>query len=252
MCASVASDCPTGYYQSDNQCKPFPQKCLPSTTWNNDKCVPTSGSCPYGTVGRSDSCKPYSPCQGGQVWNTDILQCSCPKGTGWNGKECVVCAGGQIWNAQDGCTCPEGFFMSGARCEKPASNMCKLIPNAFWDNSKQICSCNPGFSAVGYQCVCNGVPYENYCDRCAYRPNSEYYFGICKCIAGYTLYGTQCLPNLNDGTNTASDCNVGSFFDAQQKKCLSCPDGCLQCKDCYTCITCSPDFVFDRVSNLCS
>lgn len=142
--------------------------------------------------------------------------------------------------------------MSGARCEKPATNMCKLIPNAFWDNGKQICSCNPGFSAVGYQCICKGVPYENYCDRCAFRPNSEYYFGICKCVKGYTLYGTQCLPDLDDGTNVATDCNAGTFFDTQQKKCLACPDGCLQCKDCYTCVTCSPDFVFDHVSNLCS
>ncbi|HRI33256.1 MAG TPA: hypothetical protein PLD02_05855 [Saprospiraceae bacterium] len=116
MCASIVGDCPNGFYQAGNQCKPFPQQCLPSTTWSNNKCIPNDGKCPYGTVGKADSCQPYSPCQNGQVWNSDLLQCSCPKGTGWSGKECIVCGGGQIWNAQDGCTCPAGQFMSGARC----------------------------------------------------------------------------------------------------------------------------------------
>ena len=141
--------------------------------------------------------------------------------------------------------------MTGARCEKPASNMCRLIPNAFWDATRQACLCNPGFSVVGYQCVCKGVPFENFCDRCAYRPNSEFFNGICRCKTGYTLINSQCLPNLNDGNNTASDCNVATFFDSQQRKCLPCPDGCLECKDCYTCIRCNPDFVFDPTSQLC-
>ena len=253
MCASVTGDCPNGYYKDVNQCKPFPQRCLPSTTWNNNKCIPDGSSCPYGTVGQANSCQPYSPCQNGQQWDSGVLQCVCPKGTGWSGKECVVCAGGQIWNMQDGCTCPEGFFMSGARCERPAANMCKLIPNAYWNGNRQLCLCNPGFSVVGYQCVCKtGVQYENFCDRCSYRPNSEFYFGICRCKTGYTNINGQCLPNLNDGNNVATDCNVATFFDSQQKKCLPCPDGCLQCRDCYTCIQCNPDFVFDPATSLCS
>lgn len=203
-------------------------------------------------MGKADSCQPYTPCQNGQSWDPSLLQCVCPKGTGWSGKECVVCAGGQVWNLQDGCTCPEGYFMTGARCEKPAPNMCRLIPNAFWDSSKQLCLCNPGFSVVGYQCVCKGVPFENFCDRCAHRPNSEFYFGICRCNPGYTLYGTECLPNLNNGNNTATDCSVGTFFDSQQRKCLPCPDGCLQCRDCYTCVQCNTDFIFDQQTSLCS
>ncbi len=165
-----------------------------------------------------------------------MIQCVCPKGTGWSGKECVVCGGGQVWTIADGCTCPEGFFMNGAKCEKPAANMCKLIPNAYFDNTKNLCVCNPGFTVVGYQCICKGVPFENFCDRCAHRPNSEYYFGICRCNAGYTLHGTECLPNVNNGGNVPSDCAVATFFDSQQRKCLPCPDGCLRCSDCYTCI----------------
>ena len=141
--------------------------------------------------------------------------------------------------------------MNGAQCEKPASNMCKLIPNAYFDNTKNLCLCYPGFSVIGYQCICKGVPFENFCDRCAHRPNSEYFHGICKCVQGYTLYGTECLPNANDGTNQASDCFVGTFFDSQQKKCLACPDGCLKCSDCYTCDQCNPDFRYDVRTSLC-
>lgn len=152
----------------------------------------------------------------------------------------------------EGCTCPEGYFMTGARCERPAPNMCRLIPNAYFDNARQMCLCNPGFSVVGYQCVCKGVPFENFCDRCAFRPNSEFKNGICACIRGYTLLNGQCLPNLNNGNNTAADCNVGTFFDTQQKKCLSCPDGCLQCTDCYTCVQCNPDFIFNPDTGRCS
>lgn len=141
--------------------------------------------------------------------------------------------------------------MSGARCERPVANMCRLIPNANWDSAKQMCLCDPGFSVVGYQCVCRGVAFDRYCDRCAHRPNSEFYFGICRCRQGFTLYGSECLPDASDGNNTATDCLVGSYFDAQQKKCLACPDGCLECRDCYTCVTCSPDFVYDLNSQLC-
>ena len=141
--------------------------------------------------------------------------------------------------------------MAGSRCEKPAANMCKLIPNAFFDVNRQLCLCNPGFSVVGYQCVCKGVPFENFCDRCAHRPNSEFVNGICRCNKGYTLYGTECLPNLNDGSNTASDCSVATYFDSQQRKCLPCPDGCLTCTDCYTCTTCNIDFIFSPATSLC-
>lgn len=180
------------------------------------------------------------------------MQCLCPKGTGWSGKQCVICAGGQVWDLYDGCTCPEGYFMAGSRCEKPASNMCNLIPNAYWDTSKQSCLCEKGFSVVGYQCVCRGVSFDRFCDRCAHRPHSQYYYGICRCNNGYTLVGSECLPNSNNGNNTVADCSVGTFFDTQQKKCLVCPSGCLECIDCYTCKRCSPDFVYDSVSQLCS
>ena len=130
--------------------------------------------------------------------------------------------------------------------------MCNVIPNAYWDNTKQLCLCEQGYSVVGYQCVCRGVAFERFCDRCAHRPNSEFYFGICKCNDGYTLVGTECLPNVNNGDDTAVDCNVGSFFDTQQKKCLACPAGCLSCVDCYTCNTCAPGFLIDPISLLCS
>ena len=104
---------------------------------------------------------------------------------------------------------------------------------------------------IGSQCICKGVPFEHFCDRCAHRPHSKYNFGICQCNEGYTLYGSECLPNQNDGNDVAADCSVGTYFDSQQKKCLACSDGCLSCEDCYTCEVCSPDFIYDPVSQLC-
>lgn len=93
MCASIVGDCPNWLLSSRKPMQTFPSNNAFLYTWNNNKCTPNDGKCPYGTVGKADSCQPYSPCQNGQVWNSDLLQCSCPKGTGWSGKECVVCGG---------------------------------------------------------------------------------------------------------------------------------------------------------------
>ena len=63
-------------------------------------------------------------------------------------------------------------------------------------------------------------------------------------------YG-KCLPN-SQGNDDPSSCSPGTFFDSQQRKCLSCPDGCLKCRDCYTCDECHPDFNYDPITELCS
>ena len=63
-------------------------------------------------------------------------------------------------------------------------------------------------------------------------------------------YG-KCLPN-SQGNDDPSSCSPGTFFDSQQRKCLSCPDGCLKCRDCYTCDECHPDFNYDPNTELCS
>ena len=78
------------------------------------------------------------------------------------------------------------------------------------------------------QCVCEGVVMGNRCDKCAHRPNSEWRYGQCRCKAGYNLINTECLAN-QIGTNVPSDCNVGTFYDSQQKMCLPCSAGCLTC-----------------------
>ena len=160
----------------------------------------------------------------------------------------MTCGGGQVWDLYEGCICPEGYFFRGDQCEQPTQSRCALIPNAYWNSASNKCLCDPGFTVVGFQCICKGVPFEHFCDRCSHRPNSFWEFGMCKCNDGYTLYGTQCLPDQNDGDDTLADCSVGTFFDSQQKKCLSCPDGCFSCIDSYTCITCFPAFTFDLTS----
>ena len=44
---------------------------------------------------------------------------------------------------------------------------------------------------------------------------------------------------------------MGSYFDANVKKCLACPIGCLSCTDCYTCVQCMPNFNYDSVYKRC-
>ena len=90
----------------------------------------------------------------------------------------------------------------------------------------------------------------NQCQKCAHRPNSLWKYGQCRCIKGYTLYGTECLPN-NVGSDSPEDCLVSTFFDSQQKRCLPCPQGCLSCESSYKCTQCSVDFNFNIASDLC-
>ena len=182
----------------NSTCRALPQRCLPPTTWENGRCI-VGAQCPFGSYKNGQSCQPYSSCRNGQVWNNQLIQCICPEGTGWNGLQCVTCGGGQIWDLYEGCKCPEGSFFKGDQCEQPSHQRCALIPNANWRNSK--CLCDPGFTVIGYQCICKGVPFEHSCDRCAHRPNSEWNYGVCQCLTGYTLYGTECLPNQNDGND---------------------------------------------------
>ena len=126
-----------------------------------------------------------------------------------------------------------------------------MIPNAYWDKTQNMCLCDPGFTVNGYSCICKGIPFDHYCDRCAFRPHSEFYYGICQCKKGYTLYGNECLPDLDDGDDNPTQCSVGTYFNTQQKKCLTCPDGCLSCSDSYTCLSCSVHFEYDWQSKLC-
>lgn len=70
-------------------------------------------------------------------------------------------------------------------------------------------------------------------------------------MSGFTLYGNECLPDLNNGNDTPSQCGVGTFFHTQQKRCLACPDGCLSCSDSYKCNTCNPNFQLNVVNDLC-
>ena len=57
------------------------------------------------------------------------------------------------------------------------------MENSLWRNGK--CDCQPGFYKEGRSCLCNGLPNNNYCDRCYMKPFSEWRFGICQCRNGY-------------------------------------------------------------------
>jgi hypothetical protein len=111
--------------------------------------------------------------------------------------------------------------------------------------------CNPGFSVIGLECVCQGLRVGSYCDRCYNKQYSSFKFGICQCDAGYNEINGVCVKNSINPNPQNNTCNVATYFDNQQKRCLACSDGCLSCNDCYDCTQCRPDYNFDFVSRLC-
>lgn len=64
------------------------------------------------------------------------------------------------------------------------------------------------------------------------------------------LSGKWCLE-IQPASQTPGECKVGTVFDGESRRCLSCPEGCLSCEDAYSCRVCSPDFEYDLVSALC-
>ena len=74
------NSCPAGFYSLGSSCKALPQRCIPPTVWGNDRCQITN-NCPHGTYFRSGNCIPYVPCQNGQKWNNNLVNCVCPEGT---------------------------------------------------------------------------------------------------------------------------------------------------------------------------
>ena len=50
----------------------------------------------------------------------------------------------------------------------------------------EYCECNPGYSIIGMECVCEGLVISGtFCDRCYYKPNSAWTNGVCQCNVGY-------------------------------------------------------------------
>lgn len=58
-------------------------------------------------------------------------------------------------------------------------------------------------------------------------------------------------PTNPPSNNPVPSCNVATYFDSQQKRCLPCSSGCLSCSDCYSCTQCQPGFNLDYASFLC-
>ena len=197
-----------------------------------------------------NSCQSYVPCQNGHIWDSIRFTCNCPDGEQSNGYSCVQCSGGKKWIDGIGCRCPEGDFDLGSKCEQVDQSRCMTIPKAFWDQTK--CICQEGYTKVGLQCVCYGIEVGNMCDRCSHKSNSVWDGYLCKCQAGFTEIGGKCISDTTGkGSDDPNSCAVGSYFDSNHRKCLACPDGCLSCIDCYTCVQCRPEFNFNPHYNLC-
>lgn len=247
------SQCGNGFYLSTaGQCSTLPQQCPPPTSWNGKVCAGPNNFCPPGTFENNNVCQPYVPCKNGFIWDSAYLKCICPPGKINNGNNCVDCPSQKVWDPINGCICPDGTFDTGATCEAATENKCSIIPFAIWQNDR--CVCRPGFTKVGFQCVCYGTQAGFLCSKCAHKPNSSYNAatGICECDPAYTEIAGFCVPRgQNIGTDDPTRCSPGTYFDENHKQCLACPDGCLSCSDCYHCKTCRPEFIFDPHTQHC-
>lgn len=100
--------------------------------------------------------------------------------------------------------------------------------------------------------MCYGVEMNDFCDRCSHKPNSMWDGYLCKCDSGFTEINGECISDTTGvGNDDPNSCAVGSYFDSNHRKCIACPDGCLSCIDCYTCVQCRPEFNFDPYYNTC-
>ena len=161
------------------------------------------------------------------------MQCTCPQNTFWNGQSCFSCGFGQIYSDNLGCTCPSGTFFNGSQCVTISNNQCQSIPNSLWNGVR--CVCLPGYIFQSQVCVCLGLVVDGECDPCYNKPNSVWLNNICQCDEGYYELNGQCstiTPNPNPSPRRPT-CNVATYFDDQQKRCLTCSNGCLSCTTCY-------------------
>ena len=207
-------------------------------------------NCPSGSYYNGGQCTPFQPCTSGRVWNATFSQCVCPKGTFWNGNVCNQCSNGQSYQINSGCFCPKGTFLNQGSCAPVQVNQCASIANSIWNGN--ACVCNTGYEVIGMECVCQGLAVNaSLCDRCYTKPNSNFVNGICQCRSGYADIDGKCVIPTTPPSNSPS-CNVATYFDSQQKRCLPCSSGCLSCTTCYECTSCQPGFYMDFSSSLCS
>lgn len=249
-CVTNTTQCPAGTFWNGASCQALQCLCPPNMNWVNNQCVGSGTICPANTYFNGQSCQPYNPCTNGKVWSSQYVQCICPANTFWNGKICFSCGYGQNFDGNSGCSCPSGSVFNGNQCVLITINQCQNIQNAQWNISQ--CVCLSGFSFEGLNCVCKGVLNNGFCDLCSSKPNSQWINNTCQCNQGFYENQGQCMPsNPNPYPPSTSICNVATFFDNQQKRCLPCSDGCLSCTSCYSCTQCRPEYNYNPNKNLC-
>ena len=229
--------CQEGTYLSGHKCLPFPLLCLPYYTWNGSHCLPvgSASACPATQLYNGSACLTVT-CTSGRVWSSLYSQCICNATSFWNGLGCISCPVGQIYT-KGGCNCPVGYFLVDNACFSLQEVYCSYMGYASWNGSH--CVCNPGFTAVGTSCLCEGGLITNsQCDPCYKIPHSVLSATTlqCQCLPNFYLSFGQCKPYPNTPLNTA--CPPGTLNHSNV--CVPCSSGCLSCTSQTVCIQCRP------------
>ena len=120
------------------------------------------------------------------------------------------------------------------------------------------------------QCVGYNINYNGNC--VATCPPSSYFNGVTciTCKTGDVWNGKECItptpvtpvtpvnPVINPTTPSNPStpaviitCPAGTYWDAQQLRCLPCKTGCATCVDCYSCLTCSVGYYSPQANSFC-
>ncbi len=199
--------CPSGYIQNGTICV------VQSSTCSNglDITKYPSCSCPSGYVQNGNLCVQQSSTCSNGLDITKYPSCACPSGQTQSGTTCVAssCANGLSITQYPSCTCPSGYVQSGTACVQQSST----CSNGLDMTKYPSCACPSGQVQNGSTCmlnpcasnqtwngtVCVNVSCTNGLDVTLYPsctcPSTFVQSGsTCVCPAGYTLSGSQCVP----------------------------------------------------------
>ena len=145
----VQLQCSEGFWSQSSDC--FKRKgecvsCPPAHKWDDF----------------AGSCVPKLPtCYGGKVLDLSSKKCKCPKGTNWDGSNCVTCYGGKIWDSRaEKCKCPSHKpYWTGSQC-------IQCYGGQIWNSSSKTCVCPGGTVWDGSSCVvpCVWDPVTKKCE----------------------------------------------------------------------------------------
>ena len=217
------AECPTGWYPSSSICQQCPAPCL--SCQGKSSCL----SCTPGLLLYNGLCLDTCPEGTSIQFEATCTACTFPCTTcSLNTTNCTSCSSGLLYNYTCLASCPSGYYSSSNSCEK-----CSKSCGACINTSTTCTECTIGEFLYGEQCVdacpAGSVLIDGEC-KCPEHCASCNASACTSCYGGYVLYDGVC----------AAEC-AERFFNSSGV-CVSCQNGCEQCRDTSSCSSCSEQY----------